>query len=48
MYRLRNRISHEYFGIDQEIIWDIATKHLPKNYEDAQTVLEAEKRRQRT
>lgn len=23
MYRLRNRISHEYFGIDYEIIWDI-------------------------
>ena len=25
MYRLRNRISHEYFGIDYEIIWSIAT-----------------------
>jgi len=25
MYRLRNRISHEYFGIDCEIIWSIAT-----------------------
>jgi uncharacterized protein with HEPN domain len=39
MYRLRNRISHNYFGIDYEIIWDIATRHLPKNYEDVQTVL---------
>ena len=39
MYRLRNRISHEYFGVDYEIIWDIATRHLPKNYEDVQTVL---------
>lgn len=29
MYRLRNRISHEYFGIDYEIIWQIVTKHLP-------------------
>ena len=29
MYSLRNRISHEYFGIDYEILWDIATKHLP-------------------
>ncbi|MFN0188673.1 MAG: DUF86 domain-containing protein [Bacteroidia bacterium] len=26
MYRLRNRISHEYFGVDYEIIWDIATE----------------------
>ncbi|PMB29568.1 hypothetical protein CEN47_12905 [Fischerella thermalis CCMEE 5319] len=39
MYRLRNRISHNYFGVDYEIIWDIATRHLPKNYEDVQTVL---------
>lgn len=30
MYRLRNRISHEYFGVDYEIIWEIATKYLPK------------------
>ena len=27
MYYLRNKISHEYFGIDYEIIWDIATRH---------------------
>lgn len=32
MYRLRNRISHEYFGIDYEILWDIATQNLPDNY----------------
>jgi hypothetical protein len=46
MYRLRNRISHEYFGIDYEIIWDIATRHLPKNYADVQVVL-AEEREKR-
>ena len=39
MYRLRNRISHEYFGIDYEIIWDIANKHLPINCEDMKAVL---------
>ncbi len=44
MYRLRNRISHEYFGIDYEIIWDIATKELPFNYEDICTILKIEKR----
>jgi uncharacterized protein with HEPN domain len=22
MYRLRNRVSHEYFGINYEILWD--------------------------
>jgi len=31
MYSLRNRISHAYFGIDYEIIWDIITKYLPED-----------------
>ncbi len=42
MYRLRNRISHEYFGIDYEIIWDIATKELPRNYKDVIEILQLE------
>ena len=43
MYLLRNRISHEYFGIDYEIIWDIVINHLPENYKDVQAVLDDEK-----
>ncbi len=31
MYYLRNKVSHAYFGIDYEIIWDIAINHLPLN-----------------
>ncbi len=31
MYLLRNKISHEYFGVDYEIIWDIAVNYLPEN-----------------
>jgi uncharacterized protein with HEPN domain len=31
MYLLRNKVSHEYFGIDYEIIWDIASNYLPEN-----------------
>ncbi|HOY50352.1 MAG TPA: DUF86 domain-containing protein [Prolixibacteraceae bacterium] len=31
MYYLRNKTSHEYFGIDYEIIWDVASNHLPVN-----------------
>jgi len=31
MYYLRNKVSHEYFGIDYEIIWDIVTNYLPEN-----------------
>lgn len=43
MYRLRNRISHEYFGIDYEIIWDIASKQLQANYKDVSEILKLEK-----
>lgn len=43
MYRLRNRISHEYFGIDYEIIWDIISRHLPKNHEDIKMILDKER-----
>lgn len=43
MYRLRNRISHEYFGIDYEIIWDIITRHLPKNHNDIKVILDKER-----
>jgi uncharacterized protein with HEPN domain len=43
MYRLRNRISHEYFGIDYEIIWDIAINYLPQNHQDILLILKQEK-----
>ncbi len=39
MYRLRNRISHEYFGIDYENIWDIAVNYLPKNFIQVNEIL---------
>jgi len=31
MYYLRNKITHEYFGIDLAIIWNIIKNHLPTN-----------------
>ena len=42
MYRLRNRISHEYFGIDYDILWDIAKNHLPYNHADIISIIEKE------
>ena len=39
MYLMRNRISHEYFGIDYEIIWDVATNYLPENRKQILNVL---------
>jgi len=43
MYRLRNRVSHEYFGIDYDIIWDIITNYLPDNEESIVDLLNKEK-----
>jgi len=46
MYRLRNRISHEYFGIDYEIIWDIISRHLPNNRKDIKIILDNERQKE--
>ena len=43
MYLLRNKISHEYFGIDYEIIWDVATNYLPINKSQIIKILQREK-----
>jgi uncharacterized protein with HEPN domain len=43
MYYLRNRVSHEYFGVDYEIIWDIATNHLPENKNQIDQIIAEEK-----
>jgi uncharacterized protein with HEPN domain len=42
MYSLRNRISHAYFGIDYEIIWDIITNYLPENKLQIEKISKAE------
>jgi len=31
MYGLRNLIAHEYFGIDHQLLWQIARNNLPDN-----------------
>jgi uncharacterized protein with HEPN domain len=45
MYGLRNLITHEYFGIDYEMIWEIAKNNLPKNRIDLKGIIENEKAR---
>jgi uncharacterized protein with HEPN domain len=43
MYGLRNLVSHEYFGIDYEMIWEIAKTNLPDNIKDFREIIEKEK-----
>ena len=42
MYLLRNKVTHEYFGVDYEIIWDISINYLPKNIQQIERILEKE------
>ena len=39
MYYLRNRVMHEYFGIDYEIIWDVARNYLSENKKQIEKIL---------
>jgi uncharacterized protein with HEPN domain len=39
MYLLRNKVSHEYFGVDYEIIWDVALNYLPENKSQIDEIL---------
>src|SRR5690606_15040779 len=43
MYYLRNRVSHEYFGIDYEVIWEVVTNYLPDNKFQIDQILDAER-----
>ena len=43
MYLLRNKVTHEYFGVDYEIIWDVASNYLPLNKLQIDKILEKEK-----
>ncbi|MCF7859108.1 MAG: DUF86 domain-containing protein [Candidatus Cloacimonetes bacterium] len=35
----RNQISHEYFGIDKEIIWDIVKNKLPEYIDELKEIV---------
>jgi uncharacterized protein with HEPN domain len=39
MYLLRNKVSHEYFGVDYEIIWDVAVNYLDENRKQIEKIL---------
>ena len=43
MYYLRNKATHEYFGIDYEIIWEVASNHLPENKLQIDQIINNEK-----
>jgi uncharacterized protein with HEPN domain len=44
MYLLRNKVSHEYFGVDYEVIWDVAVHYLPQNKKRLEEIIQLEKK----
>ena len=40
MYRTRNVLAHQYFGVDSQIIWQIATIHLPECFPLIQNIID--------
>ncbi|MHB8763140.1 MAG: HepT-like ribonuclease domain-containing protein [Deferrisomatales bacterium] len=39
---LRDLVIHEYFGIDEEIVWDAAKNHIPRLRERVQAILDGD------
>ncbi len=44
MYRFRNKVTHEYFGVDYEIIWEIIKNYLPDDLAQIKEVIKSERR----
>ncbi len=43
---MRDRLIHNYFGVDYTIVWDVATTKLPNLRKKLQALLEATEKRQ--
>lgn len=43
---MRDRLIHDYFGVDYTIVWDVATTKLPDLRPKLQALLEAAEKRQ--
>lgn len=40
----RDRLIHQYFGVDLDLMWDVLKNELPKLKKQIQEILEAEKK----
>ena len=42
MAGMRDRLIHGYFGVDYEIVWEVATRKAPELAEQISTILQNE------
>lgn len=42
MAGMRDRLIHDYFGVDYELVWDVVKKKVSKLKEDIETILRQE------
>ncbi|TVS12420.1 MAG: DUF86 domain-containing protein [Wenzhouxiangella sp.] len=41
---MRDRLIHAYFGVDYDIVWDVATNQAPKLLKQIEQILQTEER----
>jgi uncharacterized protein with HEPN domain len=41
MAATRDKLIHDYFGIDYEIVWDIVQNKLPELHQEVSVILQA-------
>lgn len=42
MTGMRNRLIHEYFGVDHDLVWDVLQRKIPELRENLRRILDAE------
>ncbi|HSK14126.1 MAG TPA: HepT-like ribonuclease domain-containing protein [Phnomibacter sp.] len=40
MAGMRDVLIHDHMGVDHELVWEVATKHIPELFDDIQALLE--------
>ncbi|MGR3175116.1 MAG: HepT-like ribonuclease domain-containing protein [Candidatus Scalindua sp.] len=39
---MRDRLIHDYFGIDYEIVWDVVINKIPQLHKEIQQIIDTE------
>ena len=40
--RTRDKLIHSYFGVDEEVIWDMVKRDIPRLFEELKDIVESE------